>query len=362
MANAGTAFLTLSPLLVGGMVDYLHVTNEQAGLLAAAHLAGAAVGSFTCMLMVNQVGQQRIIVLAVVCLIIGELLFLYIGLLPGMLLGRLLAGLGAGIIFTVAAANVVSLKRKDAVYAFLLLGQMIYGFIGVTCWPLVLESVGYRLAMLSLPLLGILILPFLKMLPAVTTSAQTKPTVIAMPSMIGIFVLMSLFLHYVANSTEWVYLERIGVEGGLTVETVSSALGVTMIFGIIGTLLAIVVGQLGSRFIPITVSILGIIFGTGMLLTQFNAMTYTVSISIILMTMVFVVPFYQGFIADLENGKMMAMLGAGAINVGLAIGPMIGSQIVSLSGFQAMLYFCIVVFVCSLILICMGFYRQHQTQ
>ena len=362
MANAATAFLTLSPLLVGGMVDYLHVTNEQAGLLAALHLTGAAVGSFTCMLMANQMGQRRIIVLAVVCLIIGELLFLYIGLLSGMLLGRLLAGLGAGIIVAIAFANVVSLKRKDAVYAFLLLGQMIYGLIGSICWPLVLESVGYRVAMLSLPLLGILFLPFIKMLPAVTTTTQSKPTFIAMPSMIGIFALMSIFLHYVANSSEWIYLERIGVEGGLTVETVSSALGVSMIFGIIGTLLAIVLGQLRSRFIPITVGILGIIFGTGMLLTQFNAMTYTVSISIILMTMVFTIPFYQGFIADLENGKMMAMLGAGTINVGLAVGPMIGSQIVSLSGFQAMLGFCIVVFVCSLILMCMGLYRQHQTQ
>lgn len=362
MANAGTAFLTLSPILVGGMVDYLYATNEQAGLLVAFHLTGAAIGSFTCMLMAKKIEQRQIILLSVVCMIIGEVVFLFTSMLPGMFLGRLIAGLGAGAIVAIAAANVVSLKNKNAIYAFLLLSQMMYGFVGASFWQLALGSVGYTITMLSLPFLGILILPFIKILPTFVNGGDAEPISIRLPSIIGIFALSSLFLHYIANSSEWVYLERIGVEGGLDVETVSSALGVSMIFGMIGAICAIFLGQLKLRFIPIATGILGIIAGTSMLLTSFTISSYTFAVCIILMMTVFTIPFYQGFIADLENGEMMAMLGAGTINIGLAVGPMIGSQIVSFSGFRTMLILCIIFFVFSLILISIGLYRQGQSQ
>jgi len=343
------------------MVDYFHVSTEQAGLLAAVHLAGAAIGSFISILLIALLGQRRLLVFAVFCFVMGESLFVFSGYLPAMHIGRLIAGFGCGVFVALAFANVASLNQKDSIYAFLLLCQMIFGFIGALLWPQILGTLGYVGAMLALAVMAILTLPFLRMLPAHLTGETVDTASKAVLTIVAVVSLLSLFTHYIANSMLWVYLERIGVEGGLSIEEISSSLAVSMLWGIFGTILAMVLGRLKSRFPQITIGILGIMVGTAMLLTHFDSAMYTFSISLILMTMVFTIPFYQGFIADLENGEQLAMLAACAINIGLAFGPMLGSQVISYLSFQAMLWFCIIVFGMAQILISVAFYRARST-
>ena len=292
IANTGTAFLPLSPLLVGGMVDYFHVSNEQAGLLAAVHLAGAAIGSFVSITLTAVMGQRRLAIVAIFCFVVGESLFVFSGYLPAMHIGRLIAGFGCGVFVALAFANVASLNQKDSIYAFLFLCQMIFGFIGALLWPQILGTLGYVGAMLVLAVMAILTLPFLRMLPAHLTGETADTASKAILTIVAVVGLLSIFMHYVANSTLWVYLERIGVEGGLSLEEISSGLAVSMLWGILGTILAMVLGRLKSRFPQITIGILGIMLGTAMLLVQFHSTMYTFALSLILMTMVFTIPFY----------------------------------------------------------------------
>mgnify|MGYP001455248911 CR=1 FL=1 len=57
--------------------------------------------------------------------------------------------------------------------------------------------------------------------------------------------------------------------------------------------------------------------------------------------------------AGAETGRLA---GTGTLNIGLAVGPLIGSQIVSAFDFQALLYFCNLLYVVALISMCCAFY------
>ena len=358
IANAGTAFLTLSPLLVGGMVEHLYISDAQAGLLAAVHLAGAGVASYLSISLAAALGQRHLAVLAIGLFALSELLFVSTDSLAAMFPGRFFAGFGAGVFYALAVTNVALMHRKDSIFAFLLLCQMIFGFVGAWFWPQVLDLAGFRAAMLVLPTLALVALPFVRYLPGRTTGGTARSTGRLALSLVAVLMLMSLFLHYIANSAEWIYLERIGVEGGLSVSETSEGLAVSMIWGMVGTLLAMALGRLRSRFPQLAIGILGIMAGTGLLLIPLDLPTFTFASSLILLSMVFTIPFYQGFIADLENGEKLSMLAAGVISAGLAIGPLLGAPVVGFWGYEILIYGCILAFTLALLLVVAAFRLQ----
>ena len=355
IANAGTAFLTLSPLLVGGMVEYLHLSDAQAGLLAAVHLAGAGIASYLSISLTAALGQRRLAILAIALFALSETLFVSTESLAAMFAGRFLAGFGGGVFLALAVANVALMNRKDSIFAFLLLCQMIFGFIGAWFWPQVLARMGFHATMLGLPALALVVLPFVRYLPGREPGGAARPTGRLGLSLVAVLMLVSLFLHYIANSAEWIYLERIGVEGGLSVTEASEGLAVSMIWGMVGTLLAMALGRLRSRFPQLAFGILGIMAGTGLLLIPLDLPAFTFASSLILLTMVFTIPFYQGFVADLENGEKLSMLAAGIISAGLAAGPLLGAPVVAIWGFEALIWGCILAFALALLLVVAAF-------
>ena len=362
MANAGTAFLTLSPLLVGGMVEQLSVSDAQAGLLAAVHLAGAGIASYLSISLTVALGQRRLALFAVGCFAVSELLFVSTDSLALMFAGRLLAGFGSGAFLALAVANVALMNRKDSIFAFLLLCQMVFGFVGAWFWPQVLALAGFRAAMLGLPALALVVLPFVRYLPAREPAGTGRSTGRLALSLVAVLMLLSLFLHYVANSAEWIYLERIGVEGGLSVEEASEGLAVSMIWGMVGTLLAMALGRLRSRFPQLVIGIVGIMAGTGLLLIPLDLPMFMFASSLILLTMVFTIPFYQGFIADLENGEKLSMLAAGIISAGLALGPLLGAPVVGIWGYEVLIWGCILAFALALLLVVAAFRGQRRSR
>ena len=199
-------------------------------------------------------------------------------------------------------------------------------------------------------------IPFLRFLPAPIQKSAGRSGRRSLTSLAGMLCILSLLLHYIANSPEWIYLERIGIEAGLSLENIASSISLSMIFGLIGTILAMIVGRTHYRFLPLNAGIMGIIFGTSLLLMPIGAASFTVATSMILMSLTFVVPFYQGSLADLPNGSRMSMIGAGTINVGLAAGPLIGSQVVSVLNFRALLHFCNLLYLGAWVSICCAFY------
>ncbi len=358
MANAGTAFLTAMPLIIGGMVESLQMTVEMAGLMAASHLSGAATGALVCFAFTTEESFRRLIVTALGIQVFGELWFINSQSEATFALARFLSGVGAGLLCAISYAVVAGMRYKESIFAALLFGQMVFGFIWFSFWTNIVGSLGFKLSLLSIPLIGLPLVPFLRFLPAPTEDSAQSSERHSLPSLAGLLCLLSLLFHYLANSSEWIYLERIGTEAGLSLSEISSSISLSMIFGLVGTILAITVGRTKYRFLPLNFGIIGIILGTSLLLTPLALTSFTFATSIILMSLMFVIPFYQGFLADLPNGSQMSMVGAGTINVGLALGPLLGSQIVAVLDFRFLLHFCNLLYIGALILVYCAFYLQ----
>lgn len=358
-ANAGTAFLTASPLLVGGMVESLKMTVEMAGLMAASQLFGSASGALICFIFTSQTNYRVFLLSAIALQVFGELFFMGGQSDKTFLSARFLSGVGAGVLWAISCGIVAGMRYKESIFAALLFGQMIFGFIWFYFWTDIVSSIGFKMSLQSLSLLGLPLVVFLKFLPTPTQNSSSGAESRSLPSVAALLCLISLLLHYVANSPQWIYVERIGTDAGISLQDASSALSLSMIFGLLGTMLAMGIGRTKYRFLPTIAGILGIIIGTSLLMLPINTLSFAITTSIILMSLTFVVPFYQGFLAGLPNGSKMSMLGTGTLNIGLAAGPLIGSQIVSSHDFQALLYFCNLLYAGALISMCCAFYALN---
>ena len=136
----------------------------------------------------------------------------------------------------------------------------------------------------------------------------------------------------------------------------------SMIWGMVGTLLAMALGRLRARFPQLVIGIVGIMAGTGLLLVPLDLPMFMFASSLILLTMVFTIPFYQGFIADLENGEKLSMLAAGIISAGLALGPLLGAPVVGIWGYEVLIWGCILAFALALLLVVAAFRGQRRSR
>ena len=143
--------------LIPTLIQDLHISNGQAGLLSTFLFLGLAVMYIPAGILIDRFGQRRILLGASLLLVIGAVLLPLAPNLAVVLLCRFLVGLGSGAAFVAGAGIAASLGKHSA------LGQGLYGgsvqvgaALGLLLTPQLLTTVGWRGSFLIWGLLGIL--------------------------------------------------------------------------------------------------------------------------------------------------------------------------------------------------------------
>lgn len=321
-------FEAVLPGLIGGLVDSLGFTEADAGYVASAQLIGMLIGAVIATFSVRRVNLRVGTMIGLVVMVLIELASSTVHQAGTLIVLRLISGTAAGFIAGLCAAGLSATKNPDGGFAVVIMLQFIVGAIGLYAMPHLVSSGGVAVAFYCLAGLGVTCLLLISKIPVAGHADEMYGE--AMPSLLRLPVILtlgSLLLYYIFNNAVWAYLDRIGVDAGISVNTVGLALGVSMLGGILGAVLSMVIGVRLGRILPITIGLLLYMVGTAILGFRFDTVAYFGATFLLNATLAFVVAYMLGACAVLDGIGRVVVLGNMMIALGLALGPALAANL-----------------------------------
>ena len=326
MGNTG---IYLVPLLLGAMVADRGFTEQQAGLVASADLAGYAVMTFITAMFLIRRNWRRLVLVGVAIMFAANLATTFVSTAGAFAGVRFLSGVGAGILAAIATVALGQSDRPDRNYGFLFAASLLFGTAGLWGLPLLLERSGLNSAYVFIALLAVVVGFISTFLPAPriaqTSTSQRAPG--RREWMLSGLVLLSITLFWAQQNALYAYMERIGNASGLSAQFIGFTLGLANLTGFAGATLVAWLGTRFGRVWPLLVSTAIQLACLWALSGTLGSSGYLVAIGVISLAWNIVNPIQIGILASVDADGRALALASTVIGVGLAAGPALGAVV-----------------------------------
>jgi len=333
----GVGYLSymLMPLQIGALIKSLALNEAQAGTIATAELLSLAIALFAIAPKIASFSKRKLALTGALIVIIGHGLSATADSYTLLILYRICAGIGAGMVLAAGNAIVAGTGNPQRLFAIILtLGQL-----QAACFLIILPEFITRWAHAGiygfLAVWTVFMLPLLNLMPErVNVSATNEKSdnkfnlkILVLPSV------LAMILIGASDSSLWAFQERIANSLGLNDETIGMVLGGALVSGMLGAALAAVIGTRIGRKLPIVCGLLWMSMSY-LVITQTQSQgTYIIIELSYLFAYGFVIPYLFGLNGEIdpEGGAMVAANGCNLI--GNALGPVCAGYIIINSGY-----------------------------
>ena len=335
VVGSGVALLALllGPLLVGQYIEELGVSEAHAGIILSTELSAFALGAAALFAVLGQ-NWRRIVTIALLLMAIGNALFLFVESVPAVVVARFIAGFGAGMLMTMTMQVIALMRDPDRIYGLWTVVQLLLGAAAMIAFPAVIAYGGIKAVFLIWALMGVLLFATIQFYPP-GRDQNIKPErqkAAARRFVLGLLCLFGLFVYYSGQTGVWVYLERLGDSWGISQEMVAYTLFASLIAGIAGSGLAILLGKKLGRTVPIKASLLFSAAGISLLIQSGGATLFTVAACLFNFGWYLFLPYITAVIAAADDsGKLLTGL-AVTFPASLAAGPALAAMLIDRSG------------------------------
>jgi predicted MFS family arabinose efflux permease len=319
------------PLLVGGMIDDLGFSEQQAGYVAAIEGAGLVLASLVTALWIRKVSWTKALAVAFIATALINIVSAnLVEFLPFLLL-RFLAGFSAGTIFALTVAALGDNREPDRAFgiAQIVQGAMMFVAFAGGAYILAHWSVSelyYMLAAASL----------LMLLTLVRYPSQGAQRVVPhgvagdtpnYTRLIWVGLIASL-LFFTSIFGFWAYIERVAQVAGLSIETIGLALGISQFAAIIGASAAAIASDRYGRTTPLVLVLVWQMLVLWLLVGQFTPMIFYIGAGLFQALFVVANSYQLGVISKIDIRGNFLVLVTGFQGLGAAVGPGIAASLI----------------------------------
>ncbi|MFG2328563.1 MFS transporter [Streptomyces sp. NPDC048604] len=248
--TAGYTAPYLLPTVVGRLATGLGLTPTQAGLTGSALLLASACAGFALAGRVNRIGPRRAARAGLLAMVCGYGTAAATGLVPLVLVGSVLGGLGSGTVTAVAASGIAA--RHDPHRASTLGLLTVSATTGALYLTLPRLGTGHGLAFAAIALVAAGAWPGTRALAGTTDRPRTTADGRLPHRIAGTAVAAALLLWSLAQNALWGVSGRIGVtQAGLSEVTVGAVFAAALGAGLAGVLAARALGERLGKALPI---------------------------------------------------------------------------------------------------------------
>lgn len=339
------------PLLLPALQHQFRLSPASLGALAAGDLSGACLATISAPLWLRVGGIRKSALTGLGLIILGNALTLAAHSSILLLISRLAAGIGTGAIFGSAIPLVAKASRPARLVSAIQLAQLLLGGGLLLIAGAILARQGVVPVISAMMLLGLLSVPIAMVLPVrLAPEAEQAPSLKAMVPVAP--TLSGILLFFVGSAVLGGFAGKLGVEHGLPIAAIGTALAVGNFGAIPGSLLAMVTGGAGKR----TPTMVG---ATGVLLAMFVLLLREPSIAAFGIA-IFLAAVCQTVIAPLQVAALVdrdrtgrGIEGVAAMqSVGQAAGPLIGGLFMSTTRVDGAYLFAMTACLASLFAVC----------
>lgn len=327
----GVFGLIPQPLIVGALQDVLGFSSQQAGLISAAEVFGAALASVFAAFWIKRVNWRVAALFAIAVVVAGNLLSSFQTSYGALLALRGAVGfLGEGTAFVIAISVISNTQETDRNFAFSIAAQVAFGVVAFASLPFAVAS--YGLAGIFLPLAGvaILIAPLLRWLPAHSSRQATGDASSSSVSLAPAIIALGILLIWcIGLGGIYAFEERIGVAGGLEATTVGSALAVAVAIGFLGALAASWIADRWGRIPPVSVALLAQVGAIALLQGDLSWTQFAITASVFHFFWNFTGPYLMGMVATSDPTGRIAVLMPAAQTGGFAVGTALAGNLMT---------------------------------
>jgi predicted MFS family arabinose efflux permease len=329
--GSGVALLALftGPLLVSEYISKLAVSESQAGFIVSMELAGFTLGA-AILFGIAGLNWRRIISTALLIMILGNLMCSLVDNLPTFMLCRFVAGLGAGIVMTMTIQVIGLMRDPDRVYGMWTVGQLSLGALGMLVFPAVITHSSVNAVFLIWALLAAVLFISVRYYPEGRDAGSNMTEILNSKGRkaLGLLSLLGLFVYYGGQAGVWVYLERVGLSWGIEREQVAYTLFVSLLAGISGGVVAIVLGDRLGRALPLSASMIISAISIVALIQLRGTTMFVVAACLFNFGWYLFLPYMSSIIAAVDDsGRLLTGL-AVIFPAGLAAGPAIAALLI----------------------------------
>lgn len=339
--GVGLLGLWALPFLISAIIHDLALDEAQAGLLMSAEFGFTMLASLLVAPFMGRAPRRTLALVGTVVAIAANIASAHIGDLYALAAVRCLAGLGAGLALACGNAAVSSARHPDRIA-----GHM--NVLSVLLMIVVMLGYAKVMALYGLPgLYYAMAATMAVMLLAIPMLAQRAPVAEAAPlvaartggsgnvllSLPAICMMLAMFVFQARDTMGWAFVERIGTMVGYTGDELGVLLSVQSVVGLIGPLIAAMIGKRFGMSTPVILAIL-LTGGTSLsyVLGEHSKTLYTAGVMTICVTYFYALSYLTGLAAELDREGRVVAAASSFLSLGLAVGPAISGGLISLGG------------------------------
>jgi predicted MFS family arabinose efflux permease len=349
MGAWGNLIFMSAPFLVGSLVDTAEYTEQHAGWIFSADMAGLALGSIITYLLVNRCDRRYLAAAGMLILFAGNALSLVFHELSILFPIRVFADIGSGILYAISIANLSGTHRTARNFSILLVLILLEGAIEALILPVLSAHLGVNGIFFFFIAAGIVGAPFIlwlcpfaveKSLVGKASGTADVPGVTTLPRYLPIVYLLAIVTYTVVIGAVWTYIERAGISAGIAPAMVSKILSTVNLMGIIGALVAVSLSNRWGQGRMLLATLFGVSAVFTVLAANLTFATYVSGLIIFNILWVLVNVYQMGTLANLDHTGRYGALVPAAQDVAVSAGsPIAGAILAAGFGYSAVIFF-----------------------
>lgn len=341
--GVGLLGLWALPFLISAIINDLSLNEAEAGILMSAEFGFTMLASLVIAPFMGRAPRRTLALGGTLLAIAANIASANITDIYTLAAVRCLAGLGAGLALACGNAAVSSARQPDRVA-----GHM--NVLSVLLMIVVMLGYAKVMALYGLPgLYYAMAATMAVMLLAIPMLAQRAPVAEAshlsaarkgasgnvLLSLPAICMMLAMFVFQARDTMGWAFVERIGTMVGYSGDELGVLLSAQSVVGLIGPLLAAMIGKRFGMSTPVILAIL-LTGGTSLayVLGEHSKTLYTAGVMTICVTYFYALSYLTGLAAELDREGRVVAAASSFLSLGLAVGPAISGGLISLGGFS----------------------------
>lgn len=338
--GVGLLGLWALPFLISAIIHDLDLNEAHAGILMSAEFIFTMLASLLVAPFMGRAPRRTLAIAGTVLAIIANLISASMTDLYALAAVRCIAGIGAGLALACGNACVASAKQPDRIAGHMNVLSVLLMIVVMLGYAKVMAAYGLPglyYAMAGTMAVMLLAIPFMPQhAPKELIEPRLhslKPAGNVLLSLPAICMMLAMFVFQARDTMGWAFVERIGTMVGYSGEEVGILLSFQSFVGLIGPLLAALIGKRFGLSTPVILAIL-LTGGTSLsyVLGEHSKMLYTVGVMTICITYFYALSYLTALAAALDREGRVVAAASSFLSLGLAVGPAISGGLISLGG------------------------------
>jgi len=339
--GVGLLGLWALPFLISAIIHDLHLNEAQAGILMSAEFVFTMLASLLVAPLMGRAPRRTLALIGTVLAIVANLISASMTDLYSLAAMRCVAGVGAGLALACGNACVSSAKQPDRIAGHMNVLSVLLMIVVMLGYAKVMAAYGlpglyYAMAAtMTVMLLAIPFMPQRAPLQTLQASAQLNKShggnvLLTLPA---ICMMLAMFVFQARDTMGWAFVERIGTMVGYSGDEVGVLLSFQSFVGLIGPLLAAMIGKRYGLSTPVILAIL-LTGGTSLsyVLGEHSKTLYTIGVMTICVTYFYALSYLTALAAAMDREGRIVAAASSFLSLGLAAGPAISGGLISLGG------------------------------